>query len=207
MRLMKMQRIGGPLNILRLLLLMLALGCGLANAQVTAAISGRIEDPTGAGVDGAAVTVTSVETGAVRTATTDQTGAFTVRSLPLGAQQVKAEKKGFKSAVRTGINLQVGEDDVVNLRLEVGDLAQQVTVSEETPIVNTTTAQSSGVVDEREIKDLPLNGRSFDDLLTLNPGAINYELKSANTSTSNGNTFTVAGRRPGENIVQIGRAS
>jgi hypothetical protein len=108
---------------------------------------------------------------------------------------------GFKSARRTGINLEVGEDAVVNLRLEVGDLAQQVTVSADTAIVNTTTAQSSGVVDEREIKDLPLNGRSFDDLLTLNPGAINYLLKSANTSTSNGNTFTVAGRRPGENIV------
>jgi len=200
---MKMQRIGGPFNILRLLLLMWVLGCGLANAQVTAAISGRIEDPTGAGVDGATVTVTSVETGAVRTAVTDQSGAFTVNSLPLGAQEVKGAKMGFKSALRTGVNLEVGEQAVVNLRLEVGELTQQVTVAEETPIVNTTTSQSSGVVDEREIKDLPLNGRSFDDLMTLNPGAINYELRSANTSTSNGNTFTVDGRRPGENIVLL----
>jgi hypothetical protein len=202
---MKTLQIGGPVNILRLSLVLVALmaGCGLANAQVTGAISGKIEDPTGAGVDGADITVRSVETGALRTTTSDQTGAFSVSSLPLGAQEVKAEKKGFKSALRTGINLQVGEDAVVNLRLEVGDLAQQVTVSEETPIVNTTTAQSSGLVDEREIKDLPLNGRSFDDLLTLNPGAINYELKSANTSTSNGNTFTVDGRRPGENIVLL----
>ena len=92
---------------------------------------------------------------------------------------------------------------MVNLRLEVGDLAQQVTVSGETPVVNITTSQTSGVVDEREIKDLPLNGRSFDNLITLNPGAINYQLKSANTSTSNGNTFTVAGRRPADNIVLL----
>jgi hypothetical protein len=177
--------------------------CGLANAQVTAAISGKVEDPTGAGVDGTTVTVRSVETGAVRTTTTDQNGHYTVLSLPLGAQEVKAEKQGFKSALRTGINLEVGAEAVVNLQLEVGDLAQQVTVAAETPLVNTTTAQISGTVDEREVKDLPLNGRSFDDLIALNPGAINYELKSANTSTSNGNTFTVAGRRPSDNLFLL----
>ena len=178
-------------------------GCGLANAQVTAAISGKVVDATGAGVDGAAITVTSVETGSVRTASTDSAGNFSVLSLPLGAQEVKAEKKGFKAALRTGIDLEVGEEAVVNLRLEVGDLAQQVTVAEETPLVNTTTSQTSGVVNDRDVKDLPLNGRSFDDLIALNPGAINYQLKSANTSTSNGNLFTVAGRRPADNIFLL----
>src|ERR1019366_3310030 len=59
------------------------------------------------------------------------------------------------------------------------------------------------LVGEREVKDLPLNGRSFDNLITLNPGAISYTLKSANTSTSNGNTFSVAGRRPGDNILLL----
>ena len=67
-------------------------------------------------------------------------------------------------------------------------------------MVNTTTASVSGVVGEREVKDLPLNGRSFDNLIALNPGAINTALKSANTSTSNGNTFSVAGRRPNDNL-------
>ncbi len=67
-------------------------------------------------------------------------------------------------------------------------------------MVNTTTSSVSGLVSEREIKDLPLNGRSFDNLMTLNPGVINYGLKSANTSTSNGNTFSVAGR-PMDNLV------
>ena len=70
-------------------------------------------------------------------------------------------------------------------------------------MVNTTTSSVSGLVGEREVKDLPLNGRSFDNLITLNPGAINYGLKSANTSTSNGNTFSVAGRRPMDNIVLL----
>ncbi len=200
---MKIYRFGTPVHIVRLLLLIPMIGCGLAHAQVTAAISGKVVDATGAGVNAAAITVTSVETGSVRTTTTDASGNFDLPSLPLGAQEVKAEKMGFKSALRTGIDLQVGEDAVVNLRLEVGDLTQQVTVSDQAPVVNTTTAQTSGAVDERDVKDLPLNGRSFDDLIALNPGAINYELKSANTSTSNGNTFSVAGRRPGDNIFLL----
>ena len=71
-------------------------------------------------------------------------------------------------------------------------------------MVNTTTASVSGLVGEREVKDLPLNGRSFDNLITLNPGAINYSaMKSANTSTSNGNTFSVAGRRTGDNLFLL----
>ncbi len=177
--------------------------CALAHAQVAGAISGKVEDPSGAGVDAATVTVTSVETGATRTTTTDANGNFRVLSLPVGAQEVKAEKSGFKSAVRTGIDLQVAQEAVVNLRLEVGDLTQQVTVAEETPVVNTTTASVAGVVGEREVKDLPLNGRSFDSLITLNPGALNYGLKSPNTSTSNGNTFSVAGRRPMDNLFLL----
>ena len=93
----------------------------------------------------------------------------------------------------------MGQEAVVNLRLEVGELAQQVTVSEQAPVVNTTTASVAGMVGEREVKDLPLNGRSFDNLITLNPGSINYSaLKSAETSTSNGNTFSVEGRRTAE---------
>ena len=71
------------------------------------------------------------------------------------------------------------------------------------PLVNTTTAAVSGLVGEQEVKDLPLNGRSFDDLITLNPGTINYVLKSAGTSTSNGNTFSVEGRRPLENLFLL----
>jgi hypothetical protein len=176
----------------------------VAWAQVTAAISGTIEDASSSPVSGATVTATSVETGASQSVTTDENGHFKFLSLSLGRHEVKAEKKGFKAAVRTGVNLEVGQDAVVNLRLEVGELAQAVTVTEEAPIVNTTNAPVSGVVGEREVKELPLNGRSFDNLITLNPGAINYSaMKSANTSTSNGNTFSVSGRRPADNLFLL----
>ncbi len=174
-----------------------------AFGQATAAISGRIEDPSGAGIRGVAVTVENLETGATRAVATDAAGDFRILSLPVGPYRVRAEKPGFKTDVRNGVNLAVGQDAVVNLRLAIGDLAQQVTVTEETSVVNTTTSSVSGFVGEREVKDLPLNGRSFDNLMALNPGVINYGLKSAATSTSNGNTFSVAGRRPADNLVLL----
>src|SRR4051812_4248108 len=146
-------------------------------AQVTGAISGKVEDATGAAVGGATVTVKTIETGATRSITTDETGNFRVLSLPVGSQEVRAEKPGFRSAVRTGINLVVGQEAVVNLKLDVGQVTQEVTVSGDTALVDTTTASISGVVGERQIKELPLNGRSFDNLITLNPGAINYSYK------------------------------
>ncbi len=152
-------------------------------------------------VGGAAVTVRSLETGATRVVTTSDEGKFRALALPVGQQEVKAEKSGFKAAVRTGIDLVVGQEAVVTLRLEVGDVVQQVTVVGDSPVVNTTTASVTGLVGEQQVKELPLNGRSFDNLITLNPGAINYTaMKSANTTTSDGNSFSVAGRRPGDNL-------
>ena len=184
---------------------MLGARTGPAWAQVAASISGRVEDASGGAVSGATVTARSLETGATRVAATDPAGNFRILALSVGRQEVKAEKAGFKAAIRTGINLSVGQEAVVNLQLEVGELLQQVTVSAEVPLVNTTTAPVSGLVGERQVKDLPLNGRSFDYLITLNPGAINYSSmkSSSQTSTSNGNSFSVAGRRPLENLFLL----
>jgi len=148
--------------------------------------------------------VKSLETGSARVVLTDDTGSYRAASLLLGAQEVTVQKQGFESQVRRGITLTVGQHAVANFNLELGDVVQQLTVSEEAPIVNTTTASTAGLVGERQVKDLPLNGRSFDALLTLNPGAINYSaMKSANTSTSDGNTFSVAGRRTTENLFLL----
>jgi len=182
----------------------LALNPTPGRAQVSASIIGNVEDTSGAAVNAATITIKNEETGATRTVTTAADGSFQALSLPLGLQEVKAEKQGFKSVVRTGINLEVGQEAVVNLRLEVGELTQQIAIVGEAPVVNVTPSSVSGIVGKREVKDLPLNGRSFDNLITLNPGTINYSaMKSTNTSTSNGNTFSVAGRRTGENLFLL----
>jgi hypothetical protein len=188
---------------LSLVLTLIAFAMGSIPAWAQASISGRVEDATGASVAGATITVKNLETGATRVVTTDDTGTYKAVALPVGPQEVKAEKAGFKAAVRTGIDLIVAQVAQINLRLEVGEFTQIVTVTEDTPVVNTSTASVAGFVGERQIKELPLNGRSFDNLITLNPSTINYGLKSANTSTSNGNTFSVAGRRPLENMVLL----
>src|SRR3989454_1198245 len=185
---------------LLLAIAILTAGRDFACAQVTATISGKVEDASGAAVGGAIVAVKSDQTGATRRDTADEVGNYRTPPLPVGSHDVRAEKAGFRAAVRTGINLAVGQEAVVNLKLEVGELTQEVTVSLETPLVDTTTASVAGLVGEREVKDLPLNGRSFDNLIALNPGAINYTYKSPGTVTSQGNTFSVNGRRPLENI-------
>jgi Carboxypeptidase regulatory-like domain len=184
-------------------MLALVLWSTSAWGQVSATMSGRVEDASGAAVSGASVTVKNLETGGARTTTTDESGNFRILSLSVGPQEVQAEKPGFKTAIRSGVHLVVGQEAIVDLRLEVGEVTEIVSVVEETPLINTTTSSIAGLVSERELRDLPLSGRSFDNLVTLNPGTINYGLKSPNTSTSNGNTFSVSGRRPMENLVLL----
>ncbi|MEP7351756.1 MAG: TonB-dependent receptor [Acidobacteriota bacterium] len=178
-------------------------GCQIAGAQAVASMSGKVEDPSGAAVQNATVTIKSIETGTSRQIMTDADGTFKVSALRVGPQEVRAEKTGFKTAVRSGINLAVAQEAIVNLKLEVGPVLDQVNVTADTPVVNVTTSSVSGLVGEQQVKDLPLNGRSFDNLITLNAGAINYGLKSPQTSTSNGSTFSVAGRRPLENLFLL----
>lgn len=174
-----------------------------SHAQVTASITGVVTDPSGKVVDGAEVSVQSLETGAIRATQTDESGTFRVLALALGREQVTAKKSGFQDVTRT-LNLEVGQEAVVDLKLALGGQNVNVVVNEEAPVVNVTTSPVSGIVDERQIKDLPLNGRSFDQLITLNPGTINYSaLKSPNTATSNGNTFSVAGRHTYENLFLL----
>jgi hypothetical protein len=174
-----------------------------AKAQVTGAVSGTVEDSSGSAITAAAITVTSLETGIQRHTITDTSGNYSILSLPLGPTEVRAEKTGFKPVDRTGIRLELNQNAKVNFRLQVGEFVSQINVTEQAPVVNTTTESVSGLVSESQVKDLPLNGRSFDNLITLNPGAINFTLKSAGTSTSDGNTFSVEGRRPADNIFLL----
>ncbi len=138
---------------------------------------------------------------------TDTTGRYELGSLSLGTYEVNVTKQGFSEAIRTGIHLMVGQDATVDFELRVGDASQQVTVREDAPIVNTTTADISGLVGENEIRSLPLNGRSYDLLLTLNPGVINFtSAKTGGIGVSNsttGNNFAVAGNRPQQNLFLL----
>src|SRR6266852_137431 len=191
-------------------LFVIFLGALLASsgrAQAEASLWDFVSDASGAGIAGADVKVTNLETGAERSLVTDEAGRFNAPSLVVGRYEIAASKVGFQVDRRTGITLVVGQRDELNLKLPVGDVHQTVEVPEYSGIVAVTTEDISGLVGERQVKDLPLNGRSYDQLLTLNPGIINYTSQRAGgIGTSNsvvGNMFAVSGRRPQENLFLL----
>src|SRR5579864_5695934 len=145
-----------------------------AFAQTTAAITGAVTDDTGAVVPNAKISVTNVGTGLTRNLVTDARGQYAALSLPVGQYQIRAESAGFAPVVRSGITLDVGQQAVVDVQLKVGNVQQAITVNAEPPLVNTTPASTAGLVNEEQIKDLPLNGRSWDTLITLNPSTTNF---------------------------------
>lgn len=192
----------------KLVLLLWIVGTSLIWGQVVgASLSGTVRDDSGAGLPAAGVLVKNTETGAVRTLVTDENGRYSAPSISIGRYQVTASKEGFNSQVKTGIDMVVGQTTVVDLTLPVGELKQAITVDEAAPAVNLSTQQISGLVSERQVKDLPLNGRSYDQLVTLNPGIVNYTAeRSGGIGTSNssvGNMFAISGRRPQENLFLL----
>lgn len=151
----------------------LSLGIQVSIAQVTTGtISGRVSDSSGAVVPAVNVTLRNVETGISRSVTTDSAGRYRASELGLGNYEVTAESAGFQSVVRSGITLTVGREAVVDFALQVGAVAERITVTGESPLVETTNATVASLVDERTMRELPLNGRSFSDLTAIQPGVV-----------------------------------
>jgi hypothetical protein len=186
----------------------LLIGALTAGAQVVGgSISGVVHDKNGAALQGVTVTVRQIETGATRTLITDSDGRFSAPSLPVGNYTVSAKSEGFATDERGGISLAVAQSLQLNFVLGLASVQQQVEVDSVPASVNTSTQQTSGLIDERQVKELPLNGRSYDQLLTLNPATVNYtNERSGGTGTSNssvGNMFAVSGRRPQDNLFLL----
>src|SRR5437879_669280 len=175
------------------IVLLIALGTSGILAQTsTATIVGVVRDTSGALIPGVTINVKHIESGLTRTVLSSETGNYAAESLPVGPYEITTNMPGFKQEVRRGINLAVGQEAVIDLTLEVGANAEQVTVSEEAPLVNTTLASTSGLISEQQVKDLPLNGRSFDNLLVLNVSTSN---PSSNVNNGAWTAFSVAGKR------------
>jgi hypothetical protein len=180
---------------------------GFAQAQTTATLTGVVTDPSGAAVQAAEVTAKNVDTGVARTASTDSTGRYQFFALPLGSYEVRVQKEGFAAALRTGIDLVLGQEGKADLRLKVGQVSEEIKVRADVPMVSVTTQDTSGLVGERQVKDLPLNGRSYDLLMSLNPGIVNFtSQKTGGLGVSNsttGNNFAVSGNRPQQNLFLL----
>src|SRR5215472_2236358 len=182
------------------------LGAQFCAAQ-SASLSGVITDPSGAAVSAATVTVRSIDTSTSRTAATDQSGRYNFFALPVGLYEIRVTKQGFAEGIRSGVRLVVGQDATVDLGLRVGQVTEQAIVTEDAPVVNLTTQDISGLVGETQVKDLPLNGRSYDLLLTLNPGIVNFTWEKTGgigvSNSTTGNNFSVSGQRPQQNLFLL----
>jgi Carboxypeptidase regulatory-like domain len=179
-----------------------------ARAQVVGgSISGTVTDNTGSRIADAIVVVHNVETGTERKLVTDGEGRYGAPSLTVGSYDVIVERDGFAPERRNGVSLTAGQSVQIDLTLKIGDVSEQVNVTDVPATVNLTTQQTSGLVDERQVKQLPLNGRSYDQLITLNPATVNYTgQRSGGIGTSNssvGNMFAISGRRPQDNLFLL----
>jgi hypothetical protein len=178
-----------------------------ARAQGAASISGVVRDSTGAVVSKVRVTATNEETSVSHVVRTDRRGSYNFLALPVGRYEIRFERPGFQSETSNNVTLAVGQQVVLNTTLGVRAMRERVKVTGKIPLVSLTTRQVSGLVGERQIKDLPLNGRSYDELLTLNPSIVNYtQEKTGGVGVSNsavGNMFAVSGRRPQENLFLL----
>src|SRR5215470_6288931 len=173
-----------------------------AIGQTTGTITGTVADQSGAAVPGATVTLKNTDTGISRTTLTSENGKYEALSLPAGTYEISASLTGFRMVVRTGINLKVGQNAVVDFALQVGEVSQSLTVTGDIAQIETTTATVANVVDEKKVTDLPLNGRDLTQLSFLQPGVIKSPA-GAGAFSGLGDKLSVAGSRGNQNIYLL----
>jgi hypothetical protein len=165
----------------RIAILMLVVSAALIGQEFRATIVGRVTDNSDAIIAGAQVVVTNTETNTNTTTATTGTGDFVVPALQPGRYRITVHHPGFKSYVRDGILLQVQDRPTIDVKLNPGDIATSVTIVAEAPLLETTTASRGEVVSQREVADMPLNGRNVFTLATLTAGVIFTERGAANS--------------------------
>jgi hypothetical protein len=174
----------------------------------TAAISGTILDQSGAAIAGASITVRNIGTAFTRTVVSDDQGRYVVPELPIGDYEVEGSLPGFQTVVRRGIVLTVGSRPVVDLQLPIGQTAETISVTGEISAVETTTSSISSLVNPTQMREMPLNGRNFEQLILLAPGALSYPAGGSSALVGRAATYAISGSRPegyailldGENI-------
>ncbi len=175
---------------------LLILGSSL-HAEVTGSIFGAILDPSGAAVPNATVTLKHATTGLSRRVQTDAAGNYEFLSVPVGENySLQAETPGFQTSVQTGITLLVNQKYRADFKLVVGAVSQTVEVSSSTTQVDTTSTQLGDVIESKKMTGIPLNGRSYIDLMGLQAGVIPVSAGSPDDHnrlvSGNGNTGQVS---------------
>lgn len=170
---------------------LLVLACAVARAQsFQATVVGQVTDANGAAVVNAQVTITAQSTGRTATATTSGDGGYVIPQLPPGAYELRVEANGFKRAVKSELTLETGQTQRVNFQLEPGAVSDTVNITTDAPPLNTDTSSKGEVIVQKQVQELPLNGRDFTDLALLVPGVYRRP-----TEDDQGQSFSTAGTR------------
>src|SRR6266404_2598993 len=186
------------------LIIVLGFACAVVGQTETATVSGLVTDRTGAAVAGAEVRLQMVDRGTVTTTTTNNAGIYVFPSVNPGQYQISVQKQGFKQVDLLGLIVNVQDHIEQNFRLEVGSIAESVTVEAGASMINTTSAAVSTVVDQTYVKNIPLNGRSFQDLILLTPGVVTQSPQNSGALIL-GRTgeFSVNGQRSESNYYTV----
>ena len=182
-----------------------------AGAQaVGATLSGTVTDASGGVISGAQITIRDIGTGVTRTLTSDSAGFYSAPNLLPATYSVTTTATGFSTNVQTGVTLSVGAQQQLNISMKVGEASQTVTVVESAPTVELTSATLSAQVNATTVRELPLNGRDWTQLATLQPGISTVRMQastsSATTNRANrgfGNQLTDSGHSPYENSYRV----
>ena len=134
-------------------------------------IEGTVLDTSGGVVPGAEVKVTGTDTGLVRTATTNDLGAYSVTELPGGRYSVAVSKSGYKATTLQGVVVTVGTSQRVDAKLAAGATTEVVTVNADVPLVESSSNTMGGTIEELQLKEIPINGRDYTKVLVMTPGA------------------------------------
>jgi outer membrane receptor protein involved in Fe transport len=172
----------------------------VAAQSSTGNIAGYAKDTSGAAIPDVTVTAKMVEQQTTRTTQTDSEGFYNMLALPPGRYEMTFEGKGFQKQTETGLVLTVGQNLRVDSTLQLGSVETQVTVGAEAPLVDTTSATISGLIDDRRVVDLPLNGRNIMSLARILPGVLNVNAPQSMGDARGGPEMDVNGGRPNMNL-------
>jgi Carboxypeptidase regulatory-like domain/TonB-dependent Receptor Plug Domain len=172
---------------------------GLRGQVTTGSILGTVSDSTGGVIPGVVISIRNVDTGISRAVVTGETGQYSVPQLPLGAYEATADHPGFQSVVRSGITLTVGREALVDFVLPVGTAGEVVNVNGEVPLIETTSSSVSGLVNQTQMRELPLNARSYEQFAFLQPNVYQQRSETSVTNTGFAPKISAGGMRTAYN--------